>query len=128
MAVALGVALGGCSLGADEEAPPASGEASGVARAIDRLERASAAGDHALICRELLTAAALERAGGPDCARLMRSSARGIEAPSIEVRSIAVEGERATVEVVTRARGQGPVDDRIELRRGEGGWRIEGLG
>jgi hypothetical protein len=128
MAVALVLTLSSCSLGADEEAKPASGAPAALAKVVERLERATAAGEYRVICDELFTPAARERAGGRDCARLLRSSAREIERPSIEIRAIGVEDGRATVDVRTRTAGQPPVDDSLTLRRGGGEWRIEGLG
>ncbi|MGH2847314.1 MAG: hypothetical protein ACRDL0_15055, partial [Thermoleophilaceae bacterium] len=68
------------------------------------------------------------RAGGDDCERLTRSAAEGIARPSIQVRAIAVEGQRARVEVTTRASGQAEVPDVLELRREDGEWRVEALG
>ena len=81
MAVALVLAPSACSLGADEEAEPARGAPAGVAATVDRLERATAERDFAGICDDLLTRAARERAGGPDCARLLRSAGQGIRRP-----------------------------------------------
>ena len=128
MAVALVLTLSACSLGADEEAEPASGAAAAIAKVVDRLERATAAGEHRVICEDLFTPAARGRAGGRDCARLIRSSAREIERPSIEIRAIEVNGARARVEVLTRAAGQAAVSDSLQLRRAGGEWRIDGLG
>jgi hypothetical protein len=128
MAAAVLLAPGGCSLGADEEAPRAGGAPAGVAAVVNRLERATVEQDYATICDDVLTGAARRRAGGADCARLMRSAGREIEAPAIEITGISVHGERATVRVRTTAAGQQRVADSLQLRRGPDGWRIEGLG
>ena len=127
MAVAVLFAPSSCSLGADDEAEPASGAAARVAATVDRLERATAEGDWDSVCDELFTSAARRRAGGRDCPRLLRSSAGALRRPSIEIRGIDVSGERATVAVRTRAQEQPPVDDSLELRREAGGWRVEAL-
>lgn len=127
MAVALVLAPSACSLGADEEAKPARGAPAGVAATVDRLERATAERDFAGICDDLLTRAARERAGGPDCARLLRSAGQGIRRPSIEVRGIEVAGDRATATIRTTAEGQAPLVDALELRREAGSWRVEAL-
>jgi alpha-beta hydrolase superfamily lysophospholipase len=127
MAVAVLFAPSSCSLGADDEAQPASGATARVAATVDRLERATARRDWEGVCAELFTTAARRRAGGRDCPRLLRSSADDLRAPSIEIRGIDVAGERATVAVRTRAEGQPRVDDSLELRREAGGWRVEAL-
>ena len=128
MAVAAFLAPAGCSFGADEEAPPATGAPAGVAAVVTQLEQATAERDFATICDDVFTAAARERSGGADCARLLRSAARGIERPSIEIRGITVEGKRSTVRLRTTAAGQAPLADSLHLRRAEDGWRIEALG
>jgi hypothetical protein len=125
--MAVAAFLTGC-LGADEEVRPATGAARDVARVVERLELATAAGDFEEVCDELFTAAARERAGGADCERLTRSAAEGIARPRIEMEAIEIRPGRARVEVVTRAAGQAEVPAVLELRREEGEWRIEALG
>ena len=124
--MALAALLPGC-LGAAEETREARGAPRAIAEAVQRLERATARGDFATVCDELFTAAARERAGGEDCERLTRSAAEDIERPRIVVRAIDVEGERASVEVTTRAAGQAAVPEVLELRRERGDWRVEAL-
>jgi hypothetical protein len=125
MAVA---ALGSGCLGADEEPRPATGAAREIAATVDRLERATAAGDWTTVCEELLTEAARRRAGGPDCVRLTREAARQIERPAIRITAISVRGASARARVRTRAAGQAEVADVLELRREDGEWRVEALG
>ena len=117
----------GC-LGADEEAPPATGAPLAVAEVVHRLERATARRDFQTVCGDLFTAAARERAGGRDCVRLTRSAAEQIVRPRIEVRSIELRGTTARVGVRTRAQGQALVDDVLVLRRERGRWRVESFG
>jgi hypothetical protein len=121
------VGVAGCSLGDDDEPRRATGAARQVAQVVERLERAVAAGDWATVCDDLFTAAARERAGGRDCRRLLRSDARGVRRPSIELLSIRIRGDRADARVRSRARGQPPLTDVIELRREGGGYRVESL-
>jgi hypothetical protein len=124
--MAVAAFLPGC-LGGDEEAAPAGGAARSIAAVVERLERATARGDFAMVCEELFTAAARERAGGADCERLTRSAAEGISRPRIDVSAIAIEAGRARVDIVTRAEGQAAVPDVLELRREADGWRVEAL-
>jgi hypothetical protein len=98
-----------------------------VAAVVNRLERATTERDFATICDDVLTAAARERSGGADCARLLRSAAEGVRRPSIEIRGITVDGRRAQVEVRTSAEGQETVSDVLELRSEDGEWRVEAL-
>jgi hypothetical protein len=119
--------LAGCSFGDDDEpeAPPATVRA--VEQTVSRLERAIAGGDWEVVCNELFTASARRRAGGRACVRLLRSDAEGLRRPTIRILRIDVEGRRAAVTVRTRARGQQPLSDVIELRRERGTYRIESL-
>ena len=125
IAVSLGAA--GCSLGGDEEPKPATGATREIGAVVNTLERATATQDFRTICDDLFTAAARRRAGGRDCRRLLRESARDVRAPRIEVLGIEIERDRARVRVRTRARGQGPLPDVIELRRERGEYRVESL-
>jgi hypothetical protein len=125
MAVAL--ALTGC-LGAGDDPPAAGGPARAIGVTLDRLQRATAAGDYAVVCRDLLTPAARRRAGGPDCARATRSAAAGVRRPSIEPLAIELDGATARVRVRTRADGQADAEDVLLMRRVGGSWRVAALG
>jgi hypothetical protein len=117
----------GCSFGGDGEASPASGAPAAIAVTVDRLERAIAKQDFATVCNDLFTEGARRRAGGRECATQLRSAAEGVRRPKIELRAIRVTGERATVDVVTEAKGQARVKDELRLRRESGRWRVEAL-
>ena len=118
----------GCSLGGDEEPQPVSGVPREIAATVRQLERAVADQDYAAICGTLFTATARQRAGGEDCIAQLRSAAEDVRRPSIEIEGIELEGDRATVRVVTRAAGQTRVEDNLELRRESGRWLVEALG
>jgi hypothetical protein len=119
--------LAGCSLDGDEEPKPAAGAVRAVGETVERLERAIARGDWRTICEDMFTAAARRRAGGDGCPRLLRADARGLRGPRIRVLRIDVEGRRAEVRVRSRARGQQPLTDVLELRRERGAYRVESL-
>jgi hypothetical protein len=125
--MALAALMSGC-LGGEEDPRPASGPPREIAQVVERLERATAQRDFSTLCDDLFTEAARERAGGEDCERLTRSAAEGIARPRITVKAIELKGERALVEVTTRATGQAEVGDTLELRREGGEWRVEALG
>jgi hypothetical protein len=128
MATIVMLAPSGCSLGGDDEAKPASGAPAQVAATVDRLERAVAERDFATVCDQLFTAKARQRAGGDECTGQMRSAAEGVERPSIEIESIDVKNDQATVKVRTEAAGQARVSDELQLRRQGGRWLVEALG
>ena len=128
LSAAIALAAGGCSVGDEEKPKPARGATSGVATTVAALERATRAGDFATVCDRLFTASARKRAGGADCARLLRSQARDVRRPTIRVVGIRIRGERASVRVRTTAQGQPPVVDTLELVREGGGYRVDALG
>ena len=119
--------LAGCSLGGGEKPPRATGAAREVAGVVERLERAVAGGDWRAICDDLFTSAARRRAGGSDCPRLLRSDAAGVRGPRIQLVRIAIRGDSAVARVRSRARGQPPLTEVIELRREHGRYRVESL-
>ncbi|MFN2616404.1 MAG: hypothetical protein ABR581_04680 [Thermoleophilaceae bacterium] len=121
------LALSGCSLGRDEEPKPVRGAPRQVVASVVRLQRAVNRRDWRTVCDGLFTPAARRRAGGAECARRLRSDAQDLRRPHIELVSIRVSGERAEVRVRSRAAGQPPLSDVIELRRSGRGYRIESL-
>jgi hypothetical protein len=125
--MAVAAFLTGC-LGAGDDARPANGAPRAIAATVQRLERATAERDFATICGDLLTASARRRAGGPDCVRLTRSAAAGVERPRIELKAIDLDGATARVRVRTHAAGQAGVSDELVLRRERGRWRVDSLG
>jgi hypothetical protein len=94
---------------------------------VTGLAAAVRVGDGPTICNDIFTPAARRRAGGPDCPRLLRSDAAGVRSPRIELISIELERGTALVRVRSRARGQAPLADVIELKRMAGGYRVESL-
>jgi hypothetical protein len=127
--LALAVVAGpGCALDGSTEPKPAKGATREIAGVVERLERASARGDWRTVCDRLFTAAAKRRAGGSGCVRRLRSDAGGLAEPRLDVVRIALEERgRASVRVRSRARGQPPLEDVIELRRERGEYRVESL-
>jgi len=123
------LALAGCSLGGGGDEPqPVKGAPRDVARVVAELDTATRKGEYRKICDELFTASARRRAGGKDCVSLLRSTARELRNPSIELISIRVSSRQALARVRTRATGQAPIVDQLVLRRERGRYRIEALG
>jgi len=107
---------------------PAGGASQQVAKTVDRLERASQRRDFEVICDELLTEEARERAGGADCTRLLRLAAGDVRRPELTVLTIRIERDRAEVRVRSTASGQRPAKETIHLLREDGRYRISALG
>ena len=127
IAIVAPLALAGCSLGGDEEPQPVRGAPVQVAKSVQALNRAARARDFRSICDRLFTASARRRAGGSDCPRLLRSTAEELRGPRIQILGIRIRGERAEVRVRSRAVGQPPLVDTLQLRRERGEYRIDSL-
>ena len=119
--------LAGCSLGGDEETRPATGATRQIAETVGSLDQAIRRRDFRTVCDRLFTAGARRRAGGRDCPRLLRSTVAGLRRPSIQIVAIELSGEKAKVRVRSRAAGQPPLTDTINLVRQGGGYRVEAL-
>jgi hypothetical protein len=126
--IAVSVSLAGC--GGTERVPApkeVAGPAQRAARVVERLERAVRRHDFATVCDDLLTAAARSRAGGDACATTMADSSKGVRRARIRILSIDLIGRRAAIRVRSRAAGQRPVDETLELERAGRGYRIASL-
>ena len=122
------MALAGCSLGGDDEPEPIAGGSQGRSpRRSTTSSGPAASRDWGTICDDLFSAAARDRAGGRDCARLLRETAGDVRRPEIRLLSIELEEDRARARVRTRSAGQAPVEDTVVLVRERGEWRIEAL-
>jgi ketosteroid isomerase-like protein len=124
--------LAGCGSGAEETAAPtpapaATAAATAVADTLERYAAAVRAGDARTICTELLdpsVLATVEDAGG-DCERdlIAERIAEGGPRYRIDVRSIEVDGDRATARTeATERDGRRSVVQ--PLVRTGGGWRL----
>ena len=126
-ALAACAVLAGCSLGGDEEPKRIAGAPKDIAQVVSELERATRTEDWAVVCQDLFTAAAFARAGGRDCERLLEETAGDVRNPDIRILEISISDDSAGVRVRTRAAGQAPVEDEIELVHERGEWRIDSL-
>jgi len=111
----------------DERAQPITGPGKQVTEVVTRLERATRRGRFEVVCDELFTRAARTRAGGANCVKLLRSTARDVRRPRIRVLSVRVEGNRAAARVRTRSEGQTAVEETIDFLRERGRYRIAAL-
>jgi hypothetical protein len=128
--VALTLVLGVVGCGETERVPApkkVAVPAQRVARVVERLERAVEARDFRTVCDELLTPVARERAGGKRCAATMAEASKGLRRPRIRILSIGIEGRRAEARLRSRAHGQRPVEETLQLERVGRGYRIASL-
>ena len=126
--LACAAALAGCDSGGSGDDPETiKGAPKQVAAAISALDAATRAGRFGEICDELFTRAARTRAGGKDCASLLRSATEDVRGPRVRLLSIRVKGQAAEARVRTRSAGERAVDETIALRRERGRYRIASL-
>lgn len=121
-------AFAGCDSGGSGGDPEAiKGAPKEVAAVVSALDAATRAGRYREICDELFTRSARTRAGGKDCAVLLRSATEDVRDPRVRLLSIRVKGDRAEARVRTRSAGERAVDETIAFRRERGRYRISSL-
>lgn len=100
-----------------------------VRAAVEGFEEASADRDVQRLCDELLARELVQRveAAGIPCEQALRQGLSSVRSPEVEIRSVVVNGDKALAEVRSRAAGQEPSQDTIELVREAGSWRITSL-
>lgn len=121
--VALWALLGG----GDDPPKKASGTSKEVANVVTRLERATQRRQFNVLCDDLFTRSARERAGGKDCVALLRETAKDVRKARIRLLDVEVDGNRARARVRTTSEGQRAVVETIDLVRERGRFRISAL-
>jgi hypothetical protein len=119
------VALISCGGEDEPQRPP--GRVQEVSNAIEEFEKATAAKDYERICTELFSEAVRKQAGGKNCPKLLAQTSADVRRPTITVLRIEVEGNRARARVRTRAAGQEPVTETLEMVREDGSYRVSAL-
>jgi hypothetical protein len=120
--VAAALALGGCGSGPSDEQQ--------VRSTVLAFGRATAAKDYHRLCERLLAprlVAKIKSAGLP-CEVALQKGLGSVEDPKLTLGRIAVDGDSATADVRTSARGQSPSRDTLKLTKVAGRWRITSLG
>lgn len=100
-----------------------------VRSTVEAFAAATAERDYQALCDTYFATSlvsGLERAGLP-CEAAIRPAISATRDPTLEIRSIEVDGDRAKVAVHTTAAGQSPSDDTLALIREKGRWRIASL-
>ena len=126
--LAAAAVLAGCDSGESDGDPEAiKGAPKQVAATVSALDAATRAGGYKEICNELFTRAARTRAGGKDCAVLLRSATEEVRDPRVRLLSIRVKGDTAEARVRSSSAGERAVDETIAFRRERGRYRISSL-
>ena len=121
LAAAAGLALSACGGASDEEQ---------VRDTVEGFGQASALKDYQRICDRLISrrlSESVERVNVP-CEVAFRRGLEQVEAPRLKVREIKILGDgKASVRVLTTAKGQPASSDVVQLVREDGEWRIAAL-
>jgi hypothetical protein len=121
------VLLVGAALSACGESGPSDTEQ--VHSTVEAFGQATAAKDYQRLCDTILAPALIvkvEQVGLP-CEVALKQGFAGVEAPTLTIGKIAVDGDKATAEVNSTAQGQQPSRDTLQLERVKGKWRIASL-
>ena len=113
--------------GSGDDPKPIAGAPKEVAGVVARLERATQRHEFDILCDQLFTRSARERAGGKDCVALLRETAKDVRDARIRLLEVKIEGSRAKARVRTTAEGQTAVEETIDLVREGGRYRISAL-
>jgi len=95
---------------------------------VEAFQRAIADRDYATICKRLFTTDAREASGGGNCQSVLAQNASRIRKPQVQITSVLLRGNTATVAVVAQVAGGPRVGDTIRLVRDKRGYRISSAG
>jgi hypothetical protein len=100
-----------------------------VQSTVEAFGRATAARDYQRLCDELLAPDLVQEVEtqGLPCEVAMRQGLGDVEAPTLTIGRVVVDGDTATAEVNSAAQGQPPSRDTLQLERVNGTWRIASL-
>ena len=121
------VLLVGAALSACGESGPSDTEQ--VHSTVEAFGEATAAKDYQRLCDDVLAPqliVKLEQVGLP-CEVALKQGFEGVQAPTLTIGRIVVDGDTATAEVNSTAQGQQPSRDTLKLQRVKGKWRIASL-
>jgi hypothetical protein len=101
-----------------------------VRATVTEFGRATAAKDYQTMCDRLLAPKLIEEAEsiGLPCEVALRQGLGDVKDPRLTIGRVQVDGERATAQVRTAARGQEPSADTLQLVNVDGTWKISSLG
>jgi hypothetical protein len=119
---AAALALGGCGSGPSDEQQ--------VRSTVLAFGRATAGKDYQRMCDDLLAPRLVDKIkqAGLPCEVALQKGLGGVKDPKLTIGRIAVNGDSATADVRTSARGQPPSRDTLKLTKVGGRWKIASLG
>ena len=119
--LAISGALAGCGAGPSDTDK--------VHDVVEAFGEATAAKDYQRLCDELLApklVSDVESAGLP-CEAALKQGLGSVSAPKLTIGAITVNGDAATADVQSSARGEKPSRDTLQLVRVDDSWRIASL-
>jgi hypothetical protein len=121
LALLAATALLAAGCGDDDEAD--------VRETLDRYTKAVAAKDYQTICDDLLAEELTEnlRSSNYPCETALQRGFGGVERPTIEIRSVKLDGDTATAVARSDAANQEPSVDTIRLVKADGDWKVVAL-
>jgi len=114
--------------GGDDDSGGAKGDARAAVATVEAFQRAIADRDYATICGKLFTDDAREAAGSSNCPSVLAQNASRIRSPKVQITSVVLRGNTASVAVTASVRGGPAVSDTIRLVRDKSGYRISSAG
>ena len=120
--VAAALALGGCGSGPSD--------AEQVRSTVLAFGRATTAKNYQKMCDQLLAPRLVDKIkqAGLPCEVALQKGLGDVKDPKLTIGRIAVNGDSATADVRTSARGQPPSRDTLKLTKVGGRWKIASLG
>jgi len=96
---------------------------------VEAFGKATAAKDYQTLCDDLLSPKLIEKleSVGLPCEVALKQGLGDVQAPTLTVGEIKVDGDAATAQVNSTAQGQAPSKDVLKLQRVNGKWRIASL-
>jgi hypothetical protein len=104
-------------------------QAAAVRSTLARFGQAAARQDYHTLCQQILAPSLIrnvEQIGLP-CEIALSRGLGAVRQPKLVVRSVKVNGDRATATVHTTAANQAPLDGTVALQRLSGHWRVSSL-
>jgi hypothetical protein len=96
---------------------------------VEAFGRATAAKDYQRLCDELLAPNLIQKleSVGLPCEVALKQGLGDVQAPTLTIGKIDVDGDAASAQVNSTAQGQPPSHDLLKLQRVSGKWRIASL-
>jgi len=106
------------------------GDEEQIRATLSEFGRATAAKDYGGLCDRVLAPRLIETVEqiGLPCEMALEKGFEDVRDPRLSVGAVTVQGDTASAQVRSSAKGQEPSEDTVELVRVDDGWRIASLG